>query len=685
MTNYKVMRVGTRRGALARALATAIRGVLAVSSAGCSALLELDYAFEPAPECTDTVPAPSSSTEQTTCQLVARECEAGASRCARDSLGNPSNDVQTCSDEGVWTRSTAPCGDGFCSDGSCRDCRPGSARCGSAGLERCAIDGEWLPAGVCGAELPACLEGACVACEPGSRRCAGAAVETCAADGSGWIVSRECSGETPACLEATRECGRCREGDRQCAASALQVCDSESTWLEETPCSGDLPACDASTLTCICQEGATRCQGPAAESRCDGGAFVERPCAAGAACEVDRCRAQPWTIRFGSSGRDILRSIAIDAADNIVVTGSSAGLPDQPSSDYRSAFVRKYDAAGTERWTRQFSSSAPVDGHAVSVDRDNGVIVSGVFSTATQVDETTIITIDAFLRKLDAQGADVWTLPFGTLGDEGAAYVALDTGGNIYVGGDTLGQFDGQTAKGGADLYLQKYAADRTPLWPPRQIGSEGNDTAVEVAVDRNGNAVIVGFTEGALTPEANAGLSDAFVTKYDAEGRLRWTDQFGTLGEDAALGVAFDDSGNVIVVGYVNGALPGSDPHGDQDVFVRKYDSDGTELWTHQIGTPQYDDATVVRIDASASIFLGGRTVNTTDDLGDYDAYVSQLDANGAVLQRWLLPSPGDQSLNALALDSTGNIIAGGHTSVLLDGQIVPGDEDAWLVRVVR
>src|SRR5919197_6081533 len=72
---------------------------------------------------------------------------------------------------------------------------------------------------------------------------------------------------------------------------------------------------------------------------------------------------------------------------------------------------------------------------------------------------------------------------------------------------------------------------------------------------------------------------------------------QFGTSGPDEAIGVATDSSA-VYMVGHVNGALPGQTYLGRDDAFIRKYDSDGNVVWTRQFGTSGADVASRVWAD---------------------------------------------------------------------------------------
>ena len=136
-----------------------------------------------------------------------------------------------------------------------------------------------------------------------------------------------------------------------------------------------------------------------------------------------------------------------------------------------------------------------------------------------------------------------------------------------------------------------------------RQFGSDltgsgqGLDPARAVAAD--GSVYVVGDLPRALPGQTSAGGVDAYVRKYDAAGNELWTRQFGTGDTDQAFGIAVNAPG-VYVVGVTAGALPGQTTAGD-DVFVRKYDAGGTELWTRQFGSASDDFATGVAADASS------------------------------------------------------------------------------------
>lgn len=111
-----------------------------------------------------------------------------------------------------------------------------------------------------------------------------------------------------------------------------------------------------------------------------------------------------------------------------------------------------------------------------------------------------------------------------------------------------------------------------------RQFGSGGDDYAQGVDVDGAGNVYVVGWTTGALPGQASAGGFDPFLRKYDPAGQELWTRQFGSFDDDDAYGVAVDREGNVFVAGSIFGALPGQASAGQLDAFVDKFGSAGED-----------------------------------------------------------------------------------------------------------
>lgn len=111
------------------------------------------------------------------------------------------------------------------------------------------------------------------------------------------------------------------------------------------------------------------------------------------------------------------------------------------------------------------------------------------------------------------------------------------------------------------------------------------------------------------FTPRAAYGVEEAVVL-----------DQFGTTDSDFAYGVAADSTG-VYVVGYTDGALEGENA-GSSDAFIRKYNTDGDVLWTDQFGIENFTQAHAVAAD-STGVYVAGFTIRDFSSNVDGDAFI--------------------------------------------------------------
>lgn len=236
---------------------------------------------------------------------------------------------------------------------------------------------------------------------------------------------------------------------------------------------------------------------------------------------------------------------------------------------------------------------------------------------------------DAYVT-VQASADFVWARAIGGSGDDSANGVAVDPAGNTIVVGSFKGSINANgnnlSSRGGEDVFVSKYSADGNLIWSV-QGGGAGNDKATAVAVDRDGSIYVVGaFERSAMFGSTNIGLqssgyqsggiikpdTDIFIAKYNPNGTLVWVKQAGGYGIDSATGVAVDKAGNVIVIGHFDDLarfgqidLPAL---GDTDIFVAKYRGDGELLWAINAGGQGYDDASAVAVDDSGNIYITGQ-----------------------------------------------------------------------------
>ena len=140
-----------------------------------------------------------------------------------------------------------------------------------------------------------------------------------------------------------------------------------------------------------------------------------------------------WVRRLNGTANedDEVRAMAIDNAGNVIVTGGSTNSG--TGVDYTTI---KYSSAGDTAWVRRYNGTASGTdwAYALAVDASNNVYVTGSSQdTATDMDYVTI--------KYDASGNRQWVARYDGPAhsfDEGRA-IAVDGSGNVFVTGGSTG------------------------------------------------------------------------------------------------------------------------------------------------------------------------------------------------------------------------------------------------------
>jgi len=133
-----------------------------------------------------------------------------------------------------------------------------------------------------------------------------------------------------------------------------------------------------------------------------------------------------------------------------------------------------------------------------------------------------------------------------------------------------------------ADVFLAKYAPDGSHQWSKVFGGTIASDNAVgmSVAVDGSGNVVITGYFQGSADFGGGTLISvasqDMFLAKYDPDGSHKWSRRFGGVSLDQGTAVAIDANNNIVTTGYFNYDVDfgGGDltSVGGSDLFIAKF-----------------------------------------------------------------------------------------------------------------
>jgi preprotein translocase subunit YajC len=218
----------------------------------------------------------------------------------------------------------------------------------------------------------------------------------------------------------------------------------------------------------------------------------------------------------------------------------------------------------------------------------------------------------------------VWAESAGGTDYDGGSSVATDAAGNVYVTGYFYNPsitFDSTVltnANGGSpDIFITKYDSNGTVIWA-KSAGGTNYDVAYSISTDTGGNVYVTGYFSSpsitfGSTVLTNGGLfGDIFITKYDSNGTVLWAKGAGGTSSDYASGVSTDAEGNVYVTGYFwsSSITFGSTVltnAGLTDIIMTKYDSNGTVLWAKSAGGTEEDRATSVSTDAVGNVYVTG------------------------------------------------------------------------------
>ena|ERR1035437_2554253 len=134
-------------------------------------------------------------------------------------------------------------------------------------------------------------------------------------------------------------------------------------------------------------------------------------------------------------------------------------------------------------------------------------------------------------------------------------------------------------------------------------------------AIDTKGNSYITGYFQDTAvfgtTNLMSRGIYDIYLAKYDHDGTCLWARQAGGSDWDQSYSISVDDNTNCYVTGYFTGTATFGQfqitSNGISDIFIAKYDPSGNCLWVKQAGGPSWDYGMHITVDAKGNSYLIG------------------------------------------------------------------------------
>jgi len=212
-----------------------------------------------------------------------------------------------------------------------------------------------------------------------------------------------------------------------------------------------------------------------------------------------------------------------------------------------------------------------------------------------------------------------WATGLGGADMETPTSITVDPNGHMAITGEFIGTavFGAQTlvANSGRDVFTILLDSTGAVLNAMGGVGDGPENIGNGVASDANGNVFITGNFTGTIMFDhvtlVSAGSGDIFIVKYDGNGSLLWAKQAGGASDIKANDIAVDNAGNCVIIGeFYNTASFGDKmaiSSSAQDVFTVKYDVDGDALWAVNCGSTSSDIGTGVAIDDAGNVYIAG------------------------------------------------------------------------------
>jgi len=237
-----------------------------------------------------------------------------------------------------------------------------------------------------------------------------------------------------------------------------------------------------------------------------------------------------WSKRFGDTGIENAFDLAIDSTGAVVLVGGFEDTVDFGGNLLTSAgafdvYVAKLDAAGNHLWSANYGDTKEDGARGVDIDaNDNSIVLTGTFDDSIDFGGGMLVPIngaDAFVARLDANGAHLASTLIGGANIEEGKDVTVDANGNVSVVGHYRNGIElGGTTYGanGDEGFVVKMTSQLNHLWSYAYQGA-GNDVVNAVASDSLGGVLTFGYFvqdldvgTGALT---SAGGQDVFLARY--------------------------------------------------------------------------------------------------------------------------------------------------------------------------
>ena len=219
-------------------------------------------------------------------------------------------------------------------------------------------------------------------------------------------------------------------------------------------------------------------------------------------------------------------------------------------------------------------------------------------------------------------------------------------------------------------------------------IETDDDENLFFVVKDNDGNYILVGNSYASIKTvnskisNKNSGSSDLFIYKLDNNFKIIWATMYGGSFVESPNDIGIDKNNNIWICGETSSKdIPRTrqKPNiskGNMDAFICCISPDGSLKFSEIFSSNGYDAFNQLAIDDIGNCYVGGRSFNDGFDVSadskfpkkytqGYNGVIAMIKTNGDVYSSYLMDKPTvDYFIEAIDVDSQGNIIVSGHTN---------------------
>lgn len=406
-------------------------------------------------------------------------------------------------------------------------------------------------------------------------------------------------------------------------------------------------------------------------------------------CSLSFSQTLLWHHRIGNEQYESVSFIALDASENVIITGnydhaldfnpSASGVFSLIPHGFSDIYICKFNSNGQFLWAKSIGDQFNDLARAVTTDASGNIYVTGIFDGTVDFDPgPSSYTLSSsgpgngFVLKLDPLGNFLWARAFASSSQNEGTRLITDAAGNVWITGYFSGtanfnaggsSVQNLTAKGATDAFLVCFDAAGNFLFARNFGNAQSNAFGKSVTVNQNGHGILlVEFTNQCdADPDANSvvthtshGYSDLLIITLNSSGNYQTSFSVGGLYHEFGFEITTNNAGDIFVGGSFYSFQMDFDPgpaqvnltnKGGLDGFVVKYNANGQFLQVWQFGSTGDDETNGVKIDNNGNVIIHGWFENVMDlnpgpavqnaaSIGAHDAFVVALNPSGNYLK---------------------------------------------------